>query len=179
MEGKSHIKLVTGTVIWPTVREKGRSNSFTANSRPIYWKAPTAVGHVGVAMRLGYTLCMPHSCSHCGSNLNNLGTHGLSCHQSSCHHFQCTSIDDLKNSCLLLRFLLTYSLQVRLCHSDWKKIIWRICRDELVKKHGDKVGMGVFKNNHVQHSQVTHTYIHTTSWGHAWTFFDIKKWSSI
>ena len=34
---------------------------------------------VSVGLRLGTTLCRPHTCHHCGAKVNHLGTHGLSC----------------------------------------------------------------------------------------------------
>ena len=41
-----------------------------------------AVGH-----RLGALLRRPHTCCHCGSEVDALATHGLSCHQSQHCHF--------------------------------------------------------------------------------------------
>ena len=33
---------------------------------------------VAVGLRLGSTLCRPHTCQHCGADVNHLATHGLS-----------------------------------------------------------------------------------------------------
>ena len=42
---------------------------------------------IAVGLRLGTTLCRPHSCYHCGAEVGHLGTHGLSCLRSEgCHH---------------------------------------------------------------------------------------------
>ena len=37
---------------------------------------------VAVGLRLGAPLCRPHTCCHCGSEVDALATHGLSCRQS-------------------------------------------------------------------------------------------------
>ena len=41
---------------------------------------------VAVGLRLGTPLCQPHKCSHCGSEVDPLGTHGLSCRWSEGRH---------------------------------------------------------------------------------------------
>ena len=35
-----------------------------------------------VSLCLGTPLCSSHNCHHCGAEVSNLGTHGLSCHWS-------------------------------------------------------------------------------------------------
>ena len=41
---------------------------------------------VAVGLRLGTTLCRPHSCHHCGTEVDHQGTHGLSCKKSEGRH---------------------------------------------------------------------------------------------
>ena len=41
---------------------------------------------VAVGLRLGLSLCEPHHCRHCGSEVDSLGTHGLSCRYSRGRH---------------------------------------------------------------------------------------------
>ena len=42
---------------------------------------------VAVGLCLGTPLCSPHTCCHCGSEVDALATHGLSCQRSQgCHH---------------------------------------------------------------------------------------------
>ena len=41
-----------------------------------------------IGLRLGALLCQPHSCSHCGANVDNFGTHGLSCRKGQGKHFR-------------------------------------------------------------------------------------------
>ena len=37
---------------------------------------------IAVGLRLGIPLCHPHTCHHCGGNVNRFATHGLSCRSS-------------------------------------------------------------------------------------------------
>ena len=41
---------------------------------------------IAVGLRLGNPLCQPHQCLHCGSEVTELGTHGLSCRKSQGRH---------------------------------------------------------------------------------------------
>ena len=41
---------------------------------------------IAVGLRLGLPLCRPHQCVHCGSQVDKLGTHGLSCRYSKGRH---------------------------------------------------------------------------------------------
>ena len=41
---------------------------------------------VAVGLRLGNPICQPHQCLHCGSEVTELGTHGLSCRKSQGRH---------------------------------------------------------------------------------------------
>ena len=43
---------------------------------------------VAVGLRLGAPLCRPHTCCRCGSEVDALATHGLSCRQSQGRHFR-------------------------------------------------------------------------------------------
>ena len=41
---------------------------------------------VAVVLRFGIPLCHPHQCSLCGTEVDNLVTHGLSCRRSEGRH---------------------------------------------------------------------------------------------
>ena len=41
---------------------------------------------VAVGLRLGNPICQPHQCLHCGSEVTEMGTHGLSCRKSQGRH---------------------------------------------------------------------------------------------
>ena len=50
---------------------------------------------VAVGLRLGTPLCQPHECSHCGSEVDPLGTHGLSCRWSEGRHPRHTAVNEI------------------------------------------------------------------------------------
>ena len=49
---------------------------------------------IAVGLRLGVALCVAHCCQHCGSDVNEMGTHGLSCRFSSGRFFRHAAIND-------------------------------------------------------------------------------------
>ena len=60
----------------------------------------------------GCSVCKPHTCHHCGANVDTLATHGLSCRQSEGRHFRHSSINDLIHCALsAAKFDLDWSLQ--------------------------------------------------------------------
>ena len=50
---------------------------------------------VAVGLRLGTPLCRPHECSHCRSEVDHLGTHGLSCRWSEGRHPRHAAVNDI------------------------------------------------------------------------------------
>ena len=50
---------------------------------------------VAVGLRLGTSLCHPHSCYHCGVEVDSLGTHGLSCRRSEGRHHRHSALNDI------------------------------------------------------------------------------------
>ncbi len=50
---------------------------------------------VAMGLRLGTPLCQPHECSHCGSEVDPLGTHGLSCRWSEVRHSRHTAVNEI------------------------------------------------------------------------------------
>ena len=50
---------------------------------------------VVVGLRIGFSVCKPHTCHHCVANVDALATHGLSCRQLEGNHFRQSSINDL------------------------------------------------------------------------------------
>ena len=55
---------------------------------------------IAVGLRLGTTLCHPHSCHHCGAEVNSLGTHGLSCKRSEGRHYRHSALNDIVHRAL-------------------------------------------------------------------------------
>ena len=57
---------------------------------------------VAVGLRLGSPLCRPHTCHHCGAEVDHLATHGLSCRWSEGRHHRHAAINDLVHRGLAL-----------------------------------------------------------------------------
>ena len=56
--------------------------------------------HIAVGLRLGTPLCRPHTCHHCGSDVDCLATHDLSCRWSEDLHFQHALLNDIVHRAL-------------------------------------------------------------------------------
>ena len=52
------------------------------------------VVRIAVGLRLGVALYVPHCCQHCGSDVDEMGTHGLSCRFSKGRHSRHAAIND-------------------------------------------------------------------------------------
>ena len=50
---------------------------------------------VAVGLRLGSALCRPHTCHHCGTEVDRLATHGLSCRWSKGRHHRHAALNDI------------------------------------------------------------------------------------
>ena len=50
---------------------------------------------VAAGLRLGAPLCMPHSCHHCGEEVDCLAMHGLSCRWSEGRHHRHAAVNDI------------------------------------------------------------------------------------
>ena len=50
---------------------------------------------VAVGLRLGSSLCRPHTCHHCGAVVDHLATHGLSCRWSEGRHHRHAALNDI------------------------------------------------------------------------------------
>ena len=64
---------------------------------------------IAVGLRLGSPLCNPHSCQHCGGEVDDLGTHGLSCRKSEGRRYRHAAVNDL-----ILRAMSTAKIPSRL-----------------------------------------------------------------
>ena len=54
----------------------------------------TAV-RIAMGLHLGLQLCRPHTCQHCGAEVTEFGTHGLSSRKSAGRHFHHAALNDL------------------------------------------------------------------------------------
>ena len=48
-----------------------------------------------VGLRLGVALCRPHKCHQCGTEVDQLDLHGLSCRKSQGQHSRHAAVNDL------------------------------------------------------------------------------------
>ena len=64
---------------------------------------------VAVGLRLGAPLCYPHQCYHCGTEVNDLATHGLNCWWNEGWHTHHAAINDI-----ICRSLVTTKVPSRL-----------------------------------------------------------------
>ena len=55
---------------------------------------------VAVGLRLGSVLCRPHTCQHCEVEVDQLGTHGLSCKRSEGRHHRHSAVNDILHRAL-------------------------------------------------------------------------------
>ena len=53
------------------------------------------VVRVAVGLRLGVSLCQPHQCPQCGTEVEQLGLHGLSCRMSQGRHSWHAAVKEL------------------------------------------------------------------------------------
>ena len=54
----------------------------------------TAV-RIAMDLHLGLQLCRPHTCQHCGTEVTEFATHGLSCRKSAGRHFHHAALNDI------------------------------------------------------------------------------------
>ena len=56
---------------------------------------------VAIGLRLGANLCVLHRCEHCGNEVDQLATHGLSCKWSQGRHSRHSATNDILHSSLV------------------------------------------------------------------------------
>ena len=82
-----------------TARESGAwLNSLPISSLGLRMDNDTV--RVAVGLRLGAPLCKPHTCQHCGAQVDELATHGLSCRHSEGRHHRHSAINDILHRAL-------------------------------------------------------------------------------
>ena len=76
---------------------------------------------IAIGLRLGAPLCLPHVCHQCGAEVDNLGTHGLSCRKSQGRHPRHASINSLIQRYLSAAGIPAHLEPTGLCRSDGKR----------------------------------------------------------
>ena len=108
------------------------------------------VVRIAVGLRLGVPLCRPHQCSNCGTDIDILGTHGLSCRYSKGRHSRHAAVNDIIKRTLESAKVPCHLEPVGLYRSDGKRpdgasvVPWRggkilvwdaTCPDTLAPSH--------------------------------------------
>ena len=76
---------------------------------------------VAVGLRLGSPLCRPHTCHHCGVQVDGTATHGLSCKWSEGHHQRHAAVNDIIHRALSAAHLPSRLEPTGLSRSDGKR----------------------------------------------------------
>ena len=56
---------------------------------------------ISMGLRLGIPLCRNHICQHCGAEVSQFATHGLSCKRSAGRHYRHSAINDIIHRALV------------------------------------------------------------------------------
>ena len=76
---------------------------------------------VAVGLRLGSPLCRPHTCHHCGAQVDSTATHGLSCKWSEGRHQRHAAVNDIVHRTLSAAHLPSRLEPTGLSRSDGKR----------------------------------------------------------
>ena len=79
------------------------------------------VMRIAAGLRLGVAICHSHQCCSCGSDVNSLGTHGLSCRSSSGRHCRHAAVNDIVNRSLDLAKIPSHLEPSGLYRSDGRR----------------------------------------------------------
>ena len=108
------------------------------------------VMRIAVGLRLGVPLCRPHQCFNCGTDIDVLGTHGLSCRYSKGRHSRHAAVNDIIKLSLESAKVPCHLEPVGLYRSDGKRpdgasivpwkagkiLVWDVtCPDTLAPSH--------------------------------------------
>ena len=77
--------------------------------------------HIAVGLRLGSPLCRPHPCQHCGEEVDQSGTHGLSCRRSEGRHYRHATINNIVHRALSTARIPSRLEPLGLSRSDGKR----------------------------------------------------------
>jgi hypothetical protein len=111
---------------------------------------------VAVALRLGATMCAPHTCV-CGEQVDSSGTHGLACRKSAGRHMRHNAVNDLIKRALASADIPAILEPNSLCRNDGKRpdgltvlpwsngrcLVWDFtCPDTLASSHLNRAVVG-------------------------------------
>ena len=88
------------------------------------------VVRIAVGLRLGLPLCHPHACSDCGAQINEFGSHGLSCRFSRGRHSRHASLNDIIKRSLATALIWSLLGCTELMASDQMVLLLSLGREE-------------------------------------------------
>ena len=56
---------------------------------------------ISMGLRMGLPLCRGHTCQHCGAEVSQFATHGLSYRKSAGHHHRHSAVNDIIHRALV------------------------------------------------------------------------------
>ncbi|KAL5502431.1 hypothetical protein EMCRGX_G009202 [Ephydatia muelleri] len=84
---------------WDTIRVSSIADTlFTDSSNPMH-RARFLAASMG--LRLGLPLCQSHTCQHCGAEVSQFATHGLSCRKSAGRHRRHSAVNEIIHRALV------------------------------------------------------------------------------
>ena len=88
---------------------------------PLGLRMDNETTRIAVGLHPGLPLCRPHQCLQCGSEVDQLGTHGLSCRYSQGRHSRHAAVNDLVKRSLDAAQIPSHLKPVGLYRSDGKR----------------------------------------------------------
>ena len=80
-----------------------------------------ATMRISMGLRLGLPLCQSHTCQHCGAEVSQFATHGLSCRKSAGRHHRHSAVNEIIHRALLLEHVPSRLEPSGLYRSDGKR----------------------------------------------------------
>ena len=76
---------------------------------------------ISMSLRLGLPLCRSHTCQHCGAEVSQSATHGLSCKRSAGRHYRHSAVNDIIHRALVAAHVPSRLEPLGLYRSDGKR----------------------------------------------------------
>ena len=97
---QTHLIQCTGLVsLQHPVRSPVRLNALPVTSLGL--RMDNATMRISMGLRLGLPLCQSHNCQHCGAEVSQFATHGLSCRKSAGHHHRHSAVKEIIHRALV------------------------------------------------------------------------------
>eukprot|EP00731_Ephydatia_muelleri_P000771 Em0001g771a len=84
---------------WDTIRRPVRLNALPVTSLGL--RMDNATMRISMGLCLGLPLCQSHNCQHCGAEVSQFATHGLSCRKSAGRHHRHSAVKEIIHRALV------------------------------------------------------------------------------